>query len=80
MGFHKCVTGVTGEAIADDILVKLAVADRISSRAGLYDGTRAMADKSKGAGACIIIAKQPKALYTHCASHRLATSMCGEVL
>ena len=22
MGFHKCVTGVTGEAIADDILVK----------------------------------------------------------
>ena len=29
-----------------------------------------MAGKSKGAAACIT-AKHPKALYTHCASHRL---------
>ena len=38
-----------------------------------------MAGKSKGAAACVT-AKQPKAFYTHCASHRLNLYMCGEVL
>ena len=37
-------------------------------RGQAYDGAGAMAGKSKGAAACII-AKQPKAFYTHCASH-----------
>ena len=72
MEFHKCVTGVTGEAIADDILLKLKKWQLQLEflRGQAYDGAGAMAGKSKGAAACII-AKQPKALYTHCASHRL---------
>ena len=72
MGFHKCVSGVTGKAIADDILVKLKnwqfQLEFLQGQA--YDGAGAMAGKSKGAAACII-AKQPKAFYTHCASRRL---------
>ena len=39
-------------------------------RGQAYDGAGAMAGKSKGA-ASYLITKQPKALYTHCASHRL---------
>ena len=39
-------------------------------RGQAYDGAGAMTGKSKGAASCIIT-KQPKALYTHCASHRL---------
>ena len=72
MEFHKCVAGVTGEAIADDILLKLKKWQLQLEflRGQAYDGAGAMAGKSKGAAACIT-AKQPKALYTHCASHRL---------
>ena len=70
--FHKCTTGVTGQAIADDILLNLKnwQLQLEFLRGQAYDGAGAMAGKSKGAAACIV-AKQPKALYTHCASHRL---------
>ena len=72
MEFHKCITGVTGQAIANDILLKLEKWQlQLQFLCGqAYDGAGAMAGKSKGAAACIT-AKQPKALYTHCASHRL---------
>ena len=72
MKFHKCTTGVTGQAIADDILLNLKnwQLQLEFLRGQAYDGAGAMAGKSKGAAACIV-AKQPKALFTHCASHRL---------
>ncbi|XP_065920295.1 52 kDa repressor of the inhibitor of the protein kinase-like [Dysidea avara] len=72
MGFHKCVSGVTGQAIANDILSQLEKwqLQLPFLRGQAYDGAGAMAGKSKGAAACIT-AKHPKALYTHCASHRL---------
>ena len=73
MAFHKCVmTGVTGRAIADNILLKLSQRqlELENLRGQAYDGAGEMAGKSKGA-ASYIITKQPKGLYTHCASHRL---------
>ena len=51
MEFHKCVTGVTREAIADNILVKLKIwqlqLEFLQGQA--YNGAGAMAGKSKGA-------------------------------
>ena len=55
MKFHKCTTGVTGQAIADDILLNLKnwqlqlefLCGQAYDRAGAMDG------KSKGAAACI---------------------------
>ena len=72
VAFHECVTGVTGRAIADNILLKLSQwqLELEYLRGQAYDGAGAMAGKSKGA-ASYIVTKQPKALYTHCASHRL---------
>ena len=72
MAFHECTSGVTGQAIADDILEKLEEWQLpLHCLCGKgYDGAGAMAGKSNGAAACII-SKHPKALYTHCASHRL---------
>ena len=59
----------TGEAIAKDILAQLATwqleAQFLWGQA--YDGAGAMAGKSKGA----ITMQYPKAVYTHCAAHRL---------
>ena len=56
MELHKCVIGVTGEAIAGSILVKLKYWQwQLEFFQGQgYDEARAMADKSKGAAACII--------------------------
>ena len=72
LAFHECQSGVTGEAIADDILSKLAEwqlqPQLLCGQA--YDGAGAMSGKSKGA-ASRILSKYPKALYTHCAAHRL---------
>ena len=72
LAFHECKTGVTGEAIADDILSKLGewpVQPQLLCGQA-YDGAGAMAGKSKCVAARIV-AKYPKALYTHCAAHRL---------
>ena len=72
VAFYECITGVTGRAIADNILLKLSKwqLELEHLRGQAYDGAEAMAEKSKGA-ASHIITKQPKALFTHCASHRL---------
>ena len=72
LAFKECLSGVSGENIADDIIDKL-VEWQIHPhllRGQAYDGAGAMAGKSKGVAARIVI-KYPKALYTHCASHRL---------
>ena len=72
LAFHECQSGVTGEAIADAILTKLVEwqlqPQLLCGQA--YDGAGAMAGKSKGV-ASRILSKYPKALYTHCAAHRL---------
>ena len=72
LSFNECLSGVSGENIADDIIDKL-VEWQIHPhllRGQAYDGAGAMAGNSKGVGACIVT-KYPKALYTHCASHWL---------
>ena len=56
-----------GRAIADSILSQWQL-ELEHLRGQAYDGAGAMAGKSKGVSC--IITKQPKALYTHCASHR----------
>ena len=70
--FHECKSGVTGEAIAKDILAQLATWQLEAQflRGQAYDGAGAMAGKSKGASAHIAM-QYPKAVYTHCAAHRL---------
>lgn len=72
MGFVKCDTGVTGEAIADKILLQLHAWQLPASllRGQAYDGAGSMAGHTRGVAARIS-AMHPKALYTHCASHRL---------
>lgn len=72
LGFLKCEAGTTGEAIATMILKQLEEwqlePQLLLGQA--YDGAGAMAGLSKGVAARIY-AKYPKAIYSHCASHRL---------
>ena len=72
LAFHECQSGVTGMAIADNILSKLTEwqlqPQLLCGQA--YDGAGAMVGKFKGVAARIY-SQYPKALYTHCASHRL---------
>lgn len=72
LAFHECQSGVTGEAIADDILSKLTEWQlQLQLLCGqAYDGAGAMAGKSKGV-ASRILSRYHKALYTHCAAHKL---------
>ncbi len=72
LGFHECLSGVTGEAIAGDILAQLTEwqLDPKLLRGLAFDGAGAMAGKSKGAAARLT-SLYPKAVYTHCAAHRL---------
>ena len=69
IAFHECVTG---EAISDNIISNLAVWQLQPHllRGQAYDGAGAMSGLPKGVAARIT-SKCPKALYTHCASHRL---------
>lgn len=72
MGFSKCSTGVTGEAIANRILQHLSnwQLPPENLRGQTYDGAGAMAGKTKGAAAHIS-KEHPKALYMHCNVHVL---------
>lgn len=65
-------SSVTGEAIADKILSQL-VDWQLEPQllwGQAYDGAGSMAGMARGAAACIL-SKYPKALYVHCAAHRL---------
>ena len=66
------MTGVTGEAIASNILDQLTKWQLQPQllRGQAYDGAGSMAGKINGVAACIA-SLHPKAVYTHCASHRL---------
>ena len=72
IAFHECVSGVTGEAISEIIISNLAVWQLQPHlfRGQAYDGAGAMSGLAKGVAARIT-SKYPKAVYTHCASHRL---------
>ena len=72
LGFHECQTGVSGEAITADILEQLAnwQLEPTFLRGQAYDGAGAMAGQVRGTAACIS-SLYPKAVYTHCAAHRL---------
>ena len=71
-GFIECVNGVSGEAIASTILTQLSSWHLPASllRGQGYDGAGAMSGCTKGVAARIST-EYPKALYTHCAAHRL---------
>ena len=72
LGLQECISGTTGEAVAENILSKLT--DRKLEaellRGQAYDGAGAMAGRVKGA-ASRLTAKYPKAIYTHCDPYRL---------
>ena len=72
LGFLKCQAGVTGEAISEYILSQLSVWQLSATllRGQSYDGAGSMSGSVRGAAARIS-AKYPKALYVHCAAHRL---------
>ena len=72
IAFHECVSGVTGEAISENIISNLAVWQLQPHllRRQAYDGAGAMSGLSKCVAARIT-SKYPKTLYTHCASHCL---------
>ena len=63
IAFHECLSGVSGEAIADSILAKLEIWQPQPRflQGQAYDGAEAMAGASKGAAACIT-ARYPKTL------------------
>ena len=72
MEFIRCAIGITGEAIADNIILQLNAwqLPATSLRGQAYDGAGSMSGHTKGAAARIS-AMYPKALYSHCASYRL---------
>lgn len=72
LGFLHCQTGVTGEAIAGNILSQLNTWQLPTSllHGQSYDGAWSISGSVRGAAARIC-ADHPKALYVHCAAHRL---------
>ena len=72
IAFHECLSGVSGEAIADNILTKLETWQQQPQflRGQAYDGAGAMAGSSKGAAARITACKVSQGS-VHCAPHRL---------
>ena len=78
------VSGVTGEAIAGDTYSQLKKwqLDPQLLHGQVFDGPGAMAGRSKRVAARIT-ALFPKAVFTHCAAHRLnlcAVKCCREVI
>ena len=72
LAFVKCDSGTTGEALAtliEDTCKSLSL-DLSLCRGQGYDGASNMCGKSKGVSS-VLLAKFPKALYFHCASHKL---------
>ena len=72
LAFSECIAGVTGEAIADQLLQHLHKwqLSGLQLCGQTYDGAGAMAGKTKGVAARIL-QQFPRAVYTHCATHCL---------
>ena len=76
-GFLHCKSGLSGKALSETLLgaiseLKLDIND---CRGQGYDGAAAVSG-SKNGMAAHIIKENPKAIYTHCFSHRLNLSIC----
>ena len=70
--FVKCEDGVTGKQLAkmiEDTCMSLGL-DLTLCRGQGYDGASNMSGKNQGVSA-ILLSKYPKAMYFHCASHKL---------
>ena len=78
LGFLTCETGVTGEALAKNILTQLTSwqlsPDLLWGQS--YDGAGAMSGKVKGVAARIH-SQYPKALFVHCASNLWIMKSCS---
>ena len=77
LSFLHCKSDLSGKALSKTLLeavseLKLDIND---CRAQGYDGTAAVS-ASKNNMAAYIIKENPKAVYTHCFSHRLNLSIC----
>ena len=77
MGFLDCKSGLSGKALSETLLwaiseLKLDIND---CRWQGYDGAAAVSAVVSGMAAHIIN-ENPKAIYTHCFSHRLNLSIC----
>ena len=72
VGFHECQSGVTGDANASNILEHFTTwqLDPHLLRGQAFDKAGAVADRTKGVAARIT-SLYPRAVYTHCAAHRL---------
>ena len=77
LGILHCKSGLSGKALSETLLgaiseLKLDIND---CRGQGYDGAAAVSG-SKNGMAAHIIKENPKAIYTHCFSHRLNLSIC----
>ena len=77
LGFLHCKSSLSGKALSETLLgaiseLKLDIND---CRGQGYDGAAAVSG-SKNGMAAHIIKENPKAIYTHCFSHRLNLSVC----
>ena len=77
LGFLHCNSGISGEALSETLLgaisqLKLDIND---CRGQGYDGAAAVSG-SKNGMAAHVIKKNPKAIYTHCFSHRINLNIC----
>ena len=77
LGFLYCKSGLSGKSLSETLLgaiseLKLDIND---CRGQGYDGAAAVSG-SKNGMAAHIIKENPKAIYTHCFSHRLNLSIC----
>ena len=72
LGFVECNTGVSGEALAEKIIIALKAwkLDVMKLRGQAHDGAGAMAGATKGATSRIA-ENYPLAMFSHCAAHRL---------
>ena len=72
LGFLGCETGLSGEAIVENILSQLSKWQLSTSllRDQSYDGAGSMSGSTRGAAAHIR-AKYLEALYVHCTAHQL---------
>ena len=72
-----CKSGLSGKALSETLLEAIAELklDINDCRGQGYDGAAAVSG-SKNGMAAHIIKENPKAIYTHCFSHRLNLSIC----
>ena len=76
--YIHCQLGLTGKDLYNGVISSLESfnLDIQNCRGQGYDGAGAVAGKVNGLAA-LFLKDNPKALYTHCASHRLNLAICS---